>query len=79
MDLPAPDGPASTSVSPAATRNDSPSSAGPREASQVSRTSSNATVTPCAATVRISRAGAGSGSGGRSTSASAAPVACSRS
>ena len=35
VDLPAPDGPASTSVSPAGTRNDSPFSAGPRAGSQV--------------------------------------------
>ncbi len=67
-DLPEPDGPARTRVSPAATRNDRPSSAGPREASQVRRTLSKVTVTPCAATVRISRAGTGSGSGGRSIS-----------
>ena len=76
VDFPDPEGPASTNVSPAVTRNDSPSSAGPREASQVSRTSSNATVTPCAATVRMARTGSGSGSGGRAISASAAPVAC---
>ena len=61
VDLPAPDGPASTSVSPAGTRNDSPSSAGPRVGSQVRRTSSNATVTPRAATVRTSRCGCGAG------------------
>ena len=77
VDLPAPDGPASTRVSPAGTRKLSPFSAGLREVSQVSRTSSNGTVTPWAATVRISRGGPGAGSGGRSISASAAPVACS--
>ena len=79
VDLPAPEGPASTSVSPAGTRKDSPFSAGPRAGSQVRCTSSNATAMPRAATVRTSRCGGGAGSGGRSASASAAPVACSRS
>ena len=46
VDLPAPEGPASTSVSPAGTRKLRPSSAGPRAGSQVRCTSSNATVTP---------------------------------
>ena len=79
VDFPAPEGPANTRVSPAGMRKDTPSSAGPREGSQVSRTFSNATATPWAATVRTSRTGAGGGAGGRSISDSAAPVACSRS
>ncbi len=48
--LPEPDGPTSTSVSPAGQRKLSPSSALPRAGSQVKCTSSNATATPRAAT-----------------------------
>ena len=81
LDLPAPDGPASTSVSPAETRKLSPSKAGGRAGSQLSRTLSNATVTPCALTLRIAAAettGA-SRARGKASSASAAPDACRRS
>ena len=79
LDLPEPDAPARISVSPELTRKLTSSSALPRAGSQLSDTFSNATVIPCAATLRTSSTGAGGGRSGSAASASAAPVACMRS